>query len=126
MARKKKKRNKPPTVRQLLGLNTARYVRLHQRVLREEPECRICLAQGHITASVEVDHILPIATHPELALVRENLRALCKKCHKDITREFNTKHVEPEYCKHGFRVDVEAGSWACPKGCPIKQKEDDT
>ena len=117
--RQRKKRNQPPTVRQLLGLNTARYIRLRLRVLHEEPECRLCKEKGNITASVEVDHIKPIATHPELALVRSNLRALCVECHLTITRTFNTKYAEPEYCPHGFRTDSEAGSWACTLGCGI-------
>lgn len=32
--------------------------------------------------TLEVDHILPVATHPELEFTLSNLRTLCRSCHK--------------------------------------------
>jgi 5-methylcytosine-specific restriction protein A len=46
-------------------------------VLREEPICRLCSK----TPSTIVDHIEPRQARPDLALVRGNLRGLCKSCH---------------------------------------------
>ena len=32
--------------------------------------------------SYEPDHYMPVATHPELALVPENIRPSCRKCNR--------------------------------------------
>lgn len=32
---------------------------------------------------LEVDHIKPVATHPELEFTLENLRTVCRKCHRE-------------------------------------------
>ena len=37
------------------------------------------------TKKLEIDHILPVSTHPELAFVFENLQLLCEKCHRNKT-----------------------------------------
>lgn len=60
---------------------TWRKIRL--QVLREEPLCRVCHANGHITPAQEVDHIVPLArggTH-----ARANLQPLCKTHHSQKT-----------------------------------------
>ncbi|WP_422317953.1 HNH endonuclease, partial [Prosthecobacter sp.] len=54
--------------------------RLRRVVLAEEPMCRKCGA-----IAMEVDHIKTVARWPELRLVRTNLQALCKPCHKTKT-----------------------------------------
>lgn len=43
--------------------------------------CQDCLARGIITTAEMVHHIKPLRLFPELALVQENLRPLCNKCH---------------------------------------------
>ncbi|XRD24061.1 HNH endonuclease [Lysinibacillus fusiformis] len=66
---------------------------LRIEVLKEQNyECQECKQQGLVTLldpdkhkSLDVDHILEIATHPELALVPSNLRVLCIPHH-------NAKH----------------------------------
>jgi 5-methylcytosine-specific restriction protein A len=55
-----------------------------RRILREEPLCRTCLAEGRTTASQEVDHIrddLP----DDLWDARENKQGLCKPHHRAKT-----------------------------------------
>jgi 5-methylcytosine-specific restriction endonuclease McrA len=34
-----------------------------------------------VTAATDVDHILDRRPHPELALDRDNLQPLCRRCH---------------------------------------------
>lgn len=68
----------------------ARWKRLRDVVLSEEPLCRFCAQQGRITEATEVDHIVPIAHDPTLRLTRTNLRALCKPCH---SRHTNSRHA---------------------------------
>ncbi len=60
--------------------------RLRRVVLLEEPTCRNC---GEI--ATEVDHIKPVAQRPDMRLVRANLQALCKPCHK--TKTARDSHV---------------------------------
>ncbi len=50
-------------------------------VLTEEPVCRTCGERW----SEAVDHILPRHRHPQLALERSNLQALCSICHNTKT-----------------------------------------
>jgi 5-methylcytosine-specific restriction endonuclease McrA len=50
-------------------------------VRMEEPLCRHCLREGRVTASVLVDHIIPLSQRPDLRLDRTNLQALCSRCH---------------------------------------------
>ncbi len=56
-------------------------------VLQEQPVCNDC----HRQPAAEVHHIKPVATHPELGLVRENLEGLCKPyCFTCINHQSNS------------------------------------
>ena len=64
----------------------ATWHRMSKMVRMEEPLCRHCLRDGRVTASVLVDHIIPISQAPDLRLVRSNLQALCASCHARKTQ----------------------------------------
>ncbi len=64
-----------------------RWRMLSERVRAEQPLCENCKASGIIRPSKECHHIQPIATHPELRLVRSNIMALCVQCHQKIEKE---------------------------------------
>lgn len=49
---------------------------------RDGFKCRSCGAPGRL----EVDHIKPVRTHPELSFEPGNLQALCGSCHMKKTR----------------------------------------
>ena len=52
-------------------------------VLRRDGfRCVKCGARGKL----EVDHILPVRTHPHLSYALENLQTLCGRCHASKTR----------------------------------------
>lgn len=52
---------------------------------RDNYLCQICLKKrGRIRTAVIVHHVLPIETHPEKALVLENLQSLCMPCHNRV------------------------------------------
>jgi 5-methylcytosine-specific restriction endonuclease McrA len=57
-----------------------------QRVRAEKrrlnPCCQDCAVKGITTVAVEVHHVEPLATRPEKALHLENLRSLCRDCHR--------------------------------------------
>ena len=59
--------------------------KLARRVLREEPLCRSCRADGRVERARLVDHIVPVRQAPELRLVRSNLQPLCRPCHHEKT-----------------------------------------
>jgi 5-methylcytosine-specific restriction protein A len=50
-------------------------------VIRAEPFCRECLAQGRRVLTEQVDHIRQHATDPGLFWDRANLQGLCRPCH---------------------------------------------
>jgi len=49
---------------------------------RDGFRCVACGARGRL----EVDHVLPVRTHPERAFDLSNLQTLCGKCHGAKTR----------------------------------------
>lgn len=53
---------------------------------RDQYLCQDCLALGTYTLATEVDHVLPIDTHPHLRLQLDNLRSLCHPHHVAKTR----------------------------------------
>ena len=67
-----------PGVRERYG---AGWDALARRVIAEEPLCRLCEADGRITASTQADHIVPVSVRPDLKQERSNLQGLCDRCH---------------------------------------------
>ena len=57
--------------------------------------CELCGRKGD-EASIELHHIKPIMTHPELAKADDNIMLLCHECHVGIHREMqeNEKLIE--------------------------------
>lgn len=55
--------------------------KLRETYINNNPVCVFCMQLGIIKAGEIVDHIKPVATHPELALEWDNLQTLCKRCH---------------------------------------------
>lgn len=52
-----------------------------RRQLQEEPLCRMCKAEGRVTAATVVDHITPHKGDRALFFSADNLQALCKRHH---------------------------------------------
>ena len=53
-----------------------------QALDRDGWQCRECGERRRL----EVDHVLPVATHPHLSFDLSNLRTLCVRCHARKTR----------------------------------------
>ena len=53
--------------------------------LKLDPLCWWCAREGRIEAATVVDHIKPIATHPELRMILDNLRSGCESHHNAHT-----------------------------------------
>ena len=64
----------------------ARWSKVRLLHLSNEPLCRLCAAQGRVTAADLVDHILPIADGGAV-LDEDNLQSLCRRCHDAKTAE---------------------------------------
>lgn len=63
--------------------STARWQVLRQAILeRDGWKCRCCGSLRRL----EIDHIKPVRTHPELSYTPANLQALCGPCHTRKTR----------------------------------------
>jgi len=65
--------------------NLQRWHRLRADVLRAEPFCRSCRAQGRKCLTVDVDHIQKHEGNPDLFWNRANLQGLCRSCHSRKT-----------------------------------------
>lgn len=85
-----------------LGYTTASkagfYVSKEWRQLRAayitaNPLCASCRTEKmRFIAAEVVDHIIPVAKEPELALSWHNLQSLCHNCHRLKTRRDNSKY----------------------------------
>lgn len=75
-------------------LRTRRWQVLRQLILeRDGYACRDC---GTRRGRLEIDHVQPVRTRPELAFVPTNLQALCPRCHAKKTRiECGWKPTDP-------------------------------
>lgn len=76
------------------------------RRLRAEPLCRICKANGRITAATVPDHIIPLAkggTDDD-----SNVRCLCADCHRDVTAEQFGQRKRVTIGRDGWPVDANA------------------
>jgi len=102
-----------------MGLRYPRYSRgvtkskrwkaLRQQALRRDGwKCVACKAVGRL----EVDHILPVRTHPELAFDLTNLQTLCASCHSRKTRiECGHDPLDPQ--RQRWRDLLKEGNLQC-------------
>ncbi len=71
-----------------------------QAIDRDNKECVWCKAEGRVTtaktATLEVDHIMELEYHPELALELSNLRTLCHACHNKRHNRSKEKKFDDE------------------------------
>ncbi len=61
--------------------HTGAYTRLRARLLRDEPLCRQCAAEGRTSEAAIMDHIIPMVDRADLALSPSNVQPLCEFCH---------------------------------------------
>jgi transposase-like protein len=62
--------------------------------------CNIC----ETSTNLEIDHILPVTTNPELAFNEDNIQILCKDCHREKTRLENSSNRQT--IKWGFVTHI--------------------
>lgn len=65
--------------------NTAKWLKLRQLILSEQPFCVICNDIGLIVRATEVDHIKDHCGDTALFYDCDNLQPLCKACHSSKT-----------------------------------------
>jgi 5-methylcytosine-specific restriction protein A len=58
---------------------------LRQQVLDRQPLCVLCLEQHRVSLATVVDHVRPHRGDERLAFDINNLRALCERCHGQVT-----------------------------------------
>lgn len=67
-------------VNQIDPRHTRAWRTLRDQVVAEEPTCRLRFPGICTTVSTTADHIRTVTSHPELALIRTNLRGACGPC----------------------------------------------
>jgi len=77
--------------------------------LQRNPLCLFCKEKGFLISANEVDHIKPLAEHPELKFVNENLRPLCKSCHSK--RTWYEQSLGAKYAKKEKSNGTEISKW---------------
>lgn len=81
---------------------TARWKLLRMAILeRDGFRCRACGCGGRL----EVDHVKPVRTHPDLSYTPGNLQALCPGCHTKKTR-IECGHPPPREDRQNWRDAV--------------------
>lgn len=74
--------------------------KLRQEVInKSNKECQLCKSKGKVSTATTVHHIKHLKDHPELALTRSNLMAVCKECHNELHPEkhrYKSKEVISE------------------------------
>src|SRR5688572_25339853 len=81
----KRRAQDPATVERRKLYGSKQWLALRDLKLTDCPLCEYCKARGRTTAAREVDHWLPVVTHPHLALEYDNLRSACTPCHSSKT-----------------------------------------
>jgi 5-methylcytosine-specific restriction enzyme A len=67
-------------------LRSAAWLKLRDVKLAETPWCEYCQENGReFVPAIDVDHVLPRHSHPELKLTKSNLKSACKSCHAKKT-----------------------------------------
>lgn len=62
--------------------NTRAWRALRDRVVREEPTCRLRIVGVCTTVSTTADHIIPVPVRPDLGMERSNHRGVCGPCNE--------------------------------------------
>ena len=66
--------------------NTAKWHRLRDQTLRDNPLCVRCGVRGRTREATTVDHIVMfIDKHDDMASDSTNLRGLCERCHGSVS-----------------------------------------
>lgn len=60
---------------------TARWQRMRERHLSDQPLCMFCLASEDVTPATVCDHIRPHKGNEDLFFDASNIQSLCKQCH---------------------------------------------
>lgn len=91
---------------------TPRWKVLRMSILeRDGFRCRSCGCGGRL----EVDHVKPVRTHPDLAYDPGNLQALCPGCHTKKTR-IECGHPPPREDRQDWRDAVAQLEARGPRG----------
>lgn len=64
----------------------AKWEKFRKRFLRENPLCEDCLKERTLTPATDVHHIIKLRDAPERKFDKNNLMALCHKCHSARTK----------------------------------------
>ena len=72
--------------------SSARWQKVRNIYIRNNPLCESCRKQERITAATLVDHIIPVQADYSQRLAMDNLQSLCRSCHAKKTNRDKEHH----------------------------------
>lgn len=87
---------------------SAAYRRLRARILRQEPLCRYCVANGRIVPASVLDHVVALSLNGTND--PGNLAPACQPCNSEkgaLEQRYIRRGYDPAYAVH----DPELGEW---------------
>ena len=73
--------------------------------LQQEPLCRMCMAEGRVTAATVVDHVTPHKGDRVLFFDAANLQSLCAPCHDGAKQEQERLGYSSQVGLDGWPID---------------------
>lgn len=84
---------------------TKEWRRLRAHVLKHEPICRMCKAEGRVSAASHVDHIIRHNNDPKLFYDLTNLQPLCPHCHNSRKQSIESRGYDKTIGIDGLPAD---------------------
>ena len=84
---------------------TARWEEMRQALLRSEPLCRMCKAEGKVEPAWIIDHIIPHNGDRGLFFDFDNLQPLCKWHHDSVKQGIEKLGYSKQIGLDGWPVD---------------------
>ena len=83
----------------------SKWQRVRPGFIRSHPLCVCCLANGVISATEVVDHVVPHRGDMQLFWDRRNWQGLCWRCHREIKSAIEAMWDRGDIGADGLRLD---------------------
>ena len=82
----------------------ARWLRMRERQLMQEPLCRFCIELEDVTPATVVDHVMEHKGDEAVFFDAGNLQSLCKRCHDSIKQRMERGQTVVRFGPDGWPI----------------------